>query len=235
MDNSGNIRLLPIEDEDISTCFEVVSSSFGHDAPFVDNYFPNHDTPFGRMQGSNRLLAWKQNSRDSVFLKAVVVSSNSDATQNGVGSVEEHIAGMAVWTHMKDVPPQKLEDVENVEEVWPDMADRRFMASLWEEYVKPRSQAVRDSHGRGVFVLELLAVHPTYQRMGAGTALVSWGIKAADKEQVKAVVEGTPAGRRLYENCGFSAEIEEMSFDTGDEFTDRTKPKLIFLTRDPVV
>ena len=50
---------------------------------------------------------------------------------------------------------------------------------------------------------------------------------------MKAVVEGTPVGRWLYEKCGFSAEIEEIRFDLAQEFSDRVKPKLIFLTRDP--
>ena len=33
-------------------------------------------------------------------------------------------------------------------------------------------------------VLELLAVHPDYQRLGAGTALVKWGTHAADDKRV---------------------------------------------------
>ncbi|KAK5635770.1 hypothetical protein RRF57_011482 [Xylaria bambusicola] len=133
-----------VEDGDMSTCFEIVSKSFGHDAPFVDIYFPNHDTARGQLQGSKRLLAWKHASQDSVFLKAVT-------SVDGDMASKDHIVGLAVWTHMKTIPPQELEDVENVEEIWPDMKDRRFMAALWEDYVKPRSQAVRDSVGNGVY------------------------------------------------------------------------------------
>lgn len=69
--------------------------------------------------------------------------------------------------------------------------------------------------------------------MGAGTSLVTWGTKAADELQIKAVVEGTPAGRRVYEKCGFVPEVEEMRF-VAEGFEKRTKPKLIFLTREPV-
>ncbi|KAI0548177.1 hypothetical protein F4679DRAFT_551531 [Xylaria curta] len=135
---------------------------------------------------------------------------------------------------MKDIPPQKLEDAEIVDEIWPDMNDRKFMSSLWEDYVKPRTRAVKESDGRGVFVLELLAVHPSYQQLGAGTGLVTWGTQVSDKLQVKAIVEGTPVGRRVYEKCGFVAEIEEMRFDAGDEFSERPKPKLAFMIREPV-
>lgn len=34
-------------------------------------------------------------------------------------------------------------------------------------------------------VLELLAVDPKYQRLGAGAALVKWGIRAADDKGMK--------------------------------------------------
>ncbi|KAI1750347.1 hypothetical protein F4782DRAFT_254063 [Xylaria castorea] len=227
MSTSNQLDVTLLGDEDIPTCFKILSESFGHDAPFVDAYFPNHDTLRGQVQGSNRLTTWKRTSDDSVFLKAVT-SIDGDLAKS------ERIVGLAVWTHMKDIPPQKLEDAEIVEEIWPDMNDRKFMANLWENYVKPRTRAVKDSDGRGVYVLELLAVHPDYQCLGAGTGLVTWGVQASDKLQVKAVVEGTPAGRRLYEKCGFVAEIEEMRFDPGEEFSEKPKPKLIFMVREPV-
>lgn len=212
--------------EDMATCFEVVSKSFGHDAPFMDIYFPNHDTPSGQLQGSNRLTAWRRSTENSVFLKAVTSIEGDPANK-------QRIMGFAIWTHMKDIPPQKLENAENVEEIWPDVNDRKFMAAMWEEYVKPRTQAVRDSHGKGVYVLELLAVHPDYQRLGAGRALVTWGIEASDSLRVRAVIEATPAGKPLYEKCGFRAEIEEMRFDLGEEFSARAKPKLAFMVREP--
>ncbi|KAI3326260.1 hypothetical protein HD806DRAFT_489804 [Xylariaceae sp. AK1471] len=212
-----------LSDEDIPMCFRVLSKSFGHDAPFVDSYFPHHDTSAGQTQGSRRLTAWKHASEDSTFLKAI--------TRPGIE--EEQIIGLAVWTHMKDPPAAELEEAENVREVWPNDDDREFMARLWKEYVGPRTQAVRDSGGKGVYVLELLAVHPDYQRLGAGTALVKWGTKAADELGIRAIVEGTPVGRHLYEKCGLHAEIEEMRFDVGEEFAGRTKPKLVFMTREP--
>ncbi|KAI0449464.1 hypothetical protein F5B21DRAFT_494207, partial [Xylaria acuta] len=216
-----------VDDEDIPKCFQVLSESFGHDAPFVDIYFPNHDTSVGRIQGSKRLATWKNTSKNSTFLKAVTRVDQKNYVP------EELIIGLAVWTHMKDPPPAELEKAENVEEVWPNGEDREFMTRLWRDYVKPRTQEVNDSGGRGVNVLELLAVHPDHQRLGAGRALVEWGTRAADELAIKAVVEGTPVGRRLYEKCGLRVEIEEMQFDTGEEYAERKKPKLLFMTREP--
>lgn len=184
-----------VSDGEMPVCVEVVSKAFGHDAPFVDIYFPNHDTPSGQAQASKRLVAWKQGSEDSTFLKAT--------TRADDGS-QEHIIGFAIWTFMKEAPPAEVSEAENVEEVWPDEDDREFMARLWREYVVPRTQAIKDSGGKGVYgmgesmiqingyglltfqiVLELLAVHPGFRRLGAGRALVEWGTKAADEQGVK--------------------------------------------------
>ncbi|KAI0832203.1 hypothetical protein F5Y06DRAFT_290463 [Hypoxylon sp. FL0890] len=224
MASANKVDVALLSDEDIPTCFQIFSKSFGHDAPFVDINFPGHDTPAGQAQGSRRFAKWKQTSENSTFLKAV--------TRAGPGD-QERIIGLAIWTLMKEAPPADLDKVEDVEEIWPDEGDREFMTRLWREYVIPRSKAINDSCGKGVYVLELLVVHPDYQRLGAGTALVSWGTRAADEQALKAVVEGTPAGRRLYEQCGFLTEIDEMRFDVGEEFAGRRKPKLTFLTREP--
>lgn len=192
MSSTNRIGIALLSDEEIPACAEILSKSFGHDAPFVDIYFPDHDTPSGQALVSRRLTAWKQSSPESTFLKAV--------TKSGQG--QELIAGFGIWTLMKEPPPAELEKVENVEEVWPDKDDREFMTRLWSKYVIPRSRVIEESAGKGVYgeyrwrrteqvfshsdvVLELLAVHPEYQRLGAGTALVAWGTKAADETGLK--------------------------------------------------
>ncbi|KAI1633320.1 hypothetical protein F4809DRAFT_623952 [Biscogniauxia mediterranea] len=219
-----DIVVCQVSYEDIPTCFQIISRSFGHDAPFFDMYFPHHDTPGGHAQGSQRLIAWKQSSDNSTFLKAVMRDREGG---------QEHIIGFAVWTFMKEAPPAELVKAENIQEVWPDEADREFMTSLWRSYVIPRTRVVNDANGKGVYVLELLGVHPEYQRLGAGTSLVQWGTCEADKHGVKAVVEGTPVARRLYEKCGLLPQIEEMTFDVGEEFSGRRKPDILFMVREP--
>ncbi|KAI1765713.1 hypothetical protein GGR53DRAFT_519508 [Hypoxylon sp. FL1150] len=167
--------------------------SFNHATPFVGIYFPDHATPSGSAQGSKRLAAWKQASSTSTFLKAITRADPED---------EERLIGFAIWTLMAEAA----------------LPDREFMTRLWRDYVVPRAQAIDGSRGKGVYVLEMLADHPDYQRLGASTAL--------------AVVEGTPVARRLHEQCGLQAEIEEMHFG-GDEFLVRRIPRLLFMRRDP--
>jgi hypothetical protein len=142
MTGTGKVTVGLLSNEDVPASFQVVSKSFGHDAPFIDMYFPDHDTPAGQSHGSKRLAIWKQASTTSTFLKAVKPASQGD---------EYHVIGIAVWTYMTEAPPAELEKVENVEEVWSDEADREFMSRLWREYVKPRTQAIESSHPQGVY------------------------------------------------------------------------------------
>jgi hypothetical protein len=143
MENSARkVKVAVLADEDITTSFQLLSKSFRHDAPFVDIYFPGHDTPRGQEQGAKRLAAWKHNAPDSTFLKAVVGNDQGE---------DERIIGFAVWTYMQDAPPSELDKVEDVVEVWPNEQDREFMTQLWKEYVVPRTKAIEESQGKGVY------------------------------------------------------------------------------------
>jgi hypothetical protein len=139
---TGKVGVTLLSDEEISISFQVLSNSFGHDAPFIDMYFPHHDTPAGQIQGSKRLAAWKQTSKNSTFLKATTRAGQGD---------QEHIIGLAVWTYMSEPPPAELEKVENVEEVWLDKDDREYMTRLWRDYVIPRTQVIKDCGDRGIY------------------------------------------------------------------------------------
>ena len=142
MASANKVHVSLLADKDITTCFQVLSESFGSDAPFVTIYFPNHATPSGQVQGSKRLTEWKESSEDSTFLKAVLSTGDGGA---------EKIIGLAIWTFMTEPPSPALEKHENVQEVWPDENDREFMTRLWRDYVVPRTRAIEDSGGKGAY------------------------------------------------------------------------------------
>lgn len=142
----ATIFVAPVSDHEIPICFQATSESFGHDAPFFDIYFPNHDTSSGQAEGSKRLIEWKQAEKNSTFLKAVTTA------QDGQGDWGQPIIGFAIWTHMKEAPPAELGKAEaNADEIWPDGDDREFMARMWREYVIPRTKAIEGSGGKGVY------------------------------------------------------------------------------------
>lgn len=51
--------------------------------------------------------------------------------------------------------------------------------------------------------LEVLAVHPAYQRQGLGSTLLSWGMVQASRHQLPVVVAATHNGKHLYRKHGF--------------------------------
>ncbi|KAF2265664.1 acyl-CoA N-acyltransferase [Lojkania enalia] len=73
-----------------------------------------------------------------------------------------------------------------------------------------RSKVLKDD--REVWELAHVFVDPGYQGRGIGKALLERGIKLADTDGLPLYLEGTPAGRRLYEKLGFAVE-EESVFD----------------------
>tara|TARA_R110002060_G_scaffold74463_1_gene83719 strand:+ start:258 stop:641 length:384 start_codon:yes stop_codon:yes gene_type:complete len=52
-------------------------------------------------------------------------------------------------------------------------------------------------------VLDICFTHPSYQKLGAGKLLVSYGVTEADKRGVPAWVEASVFGKGLYEKYGF--------------------------------
>ena len=51
--------------------------------------------------------------------------------------------------------------------------------------------------------LTLLATDPHYERRGAGTLLVQWGLDKCKAEHYPAYLEATPEGSGLYKRLGF--------------------------------
>lgn len=65
-----------------------------------------------------------------------------------------------------------------------------------------------------------LATDPQYQRQGAGTFLIEWGVSRCEKERVPAYLESTQNAMCLYMRAGFEVlfDIEmEISYDWEDE------------------
>ena len=60
--------------------------------------------------------------------------------------------------------------------------------------------------------LEVLAVHPAFQRQGLGSILLSWGMAQASRHQLPVVVAATFSGENLYKNHGFT-ECGRINFE----------------------
>jgi hypothetical protein len=74
----------------------------------------------------------------------------------------------------------------------------------WNETMLAAKQSLFNARfGQQYFQLQILATHPQYHRLGAGTALCNWGLKMARLENLGVAVFGSPMGRELYSRLGF--------------------------------
>ncbi|KAJ8127297.1 hypothetical protein O1611_g6341 [Lasiodiplodia mahajangana] len=60
-----------------------------------------------------------------------------------------------------------------------------------------------DRYGDRQLYLKMLACHPDYQRLGAGTQLVEWGISKARAERLTITLFASPMGANLYRRLHF--------------------------------
>lgn len=58
-------------------------------------------------------------------------------------------------------------------------------------------------YAAGYMFLKILLCHPSHRRLGAGTALVEWGMSAADVQGVNTALFSSPMGVHLYRKLGF--------------------------------
>ncbi|OCL06262.1 hypothetical protein AOQ84DRAFT_277811, partial [Glonium stellatum] len=57
--------------------------------------------------------------------------------------------------------------------------------------------------------LASLTTDPDYQCKGIGRMMMQWGIEQADRNELSIYLEGTPAGKHLYDKLGFET-VEEL-------------------------
>ncbi|KAF2462809.1 acyl-CoA N-acyltransferase [Lindgomyces ingoldianus] len=170
---------------DLPRFFEIVSLAFRHDHEYIDSVFPDHDTPAGREAGAERMLATMKADINAIFLKVV--------------NDERKIIAAAKWNIYDGVVPPKP---ELTGDYWKDGDEKEFAKHMFDGYLVPRCQDIKDSRGN-LATLDMLIVDPYYQRQGAGRMLVQWGTAVADRLGVEAVVEAGDYGRGLYAQEGF--------------------------------
>ncbi|SPQ18401.1 b69f7669-16fd-4477-8f2e-bb0d450bfff0 [Thermothielavioides terrestris] len=61
----------------------------------------------------------------------------------------------------------------------------------------------KHAKGEAALYLKILACSPTRQRLGAGSALVQWGVNLADSLGLPCRLEASPVGYALYRKFGF--------------------------------
>jgi GNAT superfamily N-acetyltransferase len=80
--------------------------------------------------------------------------------------------------------------------------------------------------------MNILAVLPTYQRLGLGAALLAPVLRLADREGKKTYIEASEAGEKLYGRLGWVETGDTISLDfTG--FGAEGKVDILLMMREP--
>ena len=126
-----SLQLSICEDRDMVDAFTVISTAFGHEHPYIDSLYPDHDQPFGRQRGGERLLNIKHADPNTTFLKVVDLDLNE-------------IVGVAKWNVYNGVLPQ-----ESVPDgpFWASQDEKELAQHMFQGYNVPRMKAITGSRG----------------------------------------------------------------------------------------
>ncbi|KAL8736507.1 MAG: hypothetical protein Q9166_000299 [cf. Caloplaca sp. 2 TL-2023] len=226
------LKLQTCTDEDMHRTFEIVSSAYGHEHPYIDAVYPSHDTPSGRQTGGDRLLAIKRSDPHTTFLKVTDTATGEMIAQ-------------AKWNVYDGIVPR---EGELDGDFWGGEDEKEYARYLFREYLAPRRAAIRASGGRIVcmhpmigshsetnahrdcLALDQLTVDPKHQKRGAGRMLVRWGTAVADEMRVKTVVGATSDALGLYQSEGFEV-LHHHVIDLPDKWAERDKQKFAWMLR----
>jgi aminocarboxymuconate-semialdehyde decarboxylase len=234
------IVISPVETEkDIIEANHCVSEAFGRQTRDAVWQLMNDgwETEAGQaLNAQNMIQRWratttnKDGKPNTIFLKATLPDPNKQG--------ERKVVGMAIWTQLSNVPGYGDVFTGDMTQALAALndTDRRFadqmFRSLWKrriEYIKQVSESGRNPPA--IFVLDLCAVHPDFQRRGVAGKLVQVGLEEAKQRgNLECTTEGSAMGRAVYRKLGFKDEgAGDIVFEVEDEFQSRDKPPNVFL------
>ncbi|KIK61995.1 hypothetical protein GYMLUDRAFT_42424 [Collybiopsis luxurians FD-317 M1] len=196
------------DENDIDGFLDCMHSAF-RDNEVITAFF-GYDTPESRAKAKERIAAYMKKGGQSVWLKVV---------EQETGKI---ISGSWWMIYPNWVPSEDLtesaaakltvdylegEDKEKAEALIRDLMTRR----------------ARYTYGHPHVFLALLFTDSSYQRSGAGSLHIEWGVALADQLFLPWYVEGTPAGHRLYAKYG-AKDLEKVRFEARSPSNPHGKP-----------
>lgn len=236
-DSSSHVQIDVVNSpEDFAGIFNCTAQSFGTQTR--DKIWLLHHAGWETSEGfaagvkgmENRWRNIKTNrfgQPNTIFLKAVV---------------DGKIAGMAIWQQVSyvegwgDVPSEKEEPAAYpAEKLSPE--ERRYATQLLTS-LHARRRAVAQGKARtepenpAIFVLDMCAVDPAFQRRGIAGKLVQWGLDEAQRRDgLECTTEASVMGRVVYLKKGFKMEegAPEIRYEVDGEFEAWGRPSNVFL------
>jgi ribosomal protein S18 acetylase RimI-like enzyme len=198
---------------------------------------PHWESPQGQKHGAHSLLKrWQLTTRNkngqpnTVILKATLPDPHD--------KTKPKIVGAAIWWQASFVDgygdsPSDSPGAAALAALTP--TEQRFASqmyrSLWQRRVSYACEKAM-SPSPAIFILDICAVDPAFQRRGIGEKLVQWGLKEAKhRGGLECTTEASSMGRSVYQRLGFEVEGsgEDILYELDEEFSNRDKPPIVFL------
>ncbi|KAM0351904.1 hypothetical protein ACHAPU_002418 [Fusarium lateritium] len=231
---ASEVRIEPITNpDDFTGAFKASANAFGHqthDTVWIA-FNPGWDTPEGIKACAQRMV-----DRFSSITK------NRDGQPNTVfikATLDGTIAGLAIWQQASVVngwgdAPSDLDKGGFLEKLYPgNETEQRFLLQANNSLFGRRREIIKEkatASPPAVFVMDLCAVDPKFQRRGIARKLVQWGLDEAERRgNLECITEASTMGRLVYLQQGFKQEGEETVYNVDDEFKDRDLPSNVVL------
>ncbi|KUJ13697.1 uncharacterized protein LY89DRAFT_752829, partial [Mollisia scopiformis] len=178
---------IPQTKEDFYRMGEIRSQAFGSEQFFIDILFPNHHTAAGRLLLRDRLLK----IREMPSARFAMVRD----TETG------EIISQAEWHYY---PKDSVGDIMDLSFVEGSEEEKAFATHILGTFQRKRREAIANTKVP-LMLLDSLTTDPKYQKRGAGSMLVKWGLNIADSMNGEAYLEASEYGKPVYEKYGFVA------------------------------
>ncbi|KAL2165985.1 hypothetical protein VTG60DRAFT_3475 [Thermothelomyces hinnuleus] len=190
---------------DLEAILDVYFSAF-EDNVMNQLMYPRGVTPTCRNRFGSRILPQRPAENDvkhaggkTETLVCVAETFPDRESTDGAGD----IVAFAKWQLQREPLSEeewKSEEFKAATEVWGEDCD----LAVVDAFIGGMNRVQRDNaKGEAALYLSLLACTPAFQRRGAGSALMEWGVNLADRLGLPSRLEASPVGYGLYKKFGY--------------------------------
>lgn len=180
-----SFSIRPATEADIPRIIQIQFSAFTGD-PYQEALFPPSDDD-RQLAVDRTVKSW---NADPTARWMVVLNSNN---------TEGDLLGFALWNIHKHFRPES-EWKKEPEVDWCEGRQKEIACNFLAMNARLRQKMWE---GRPHVLLNLLCIHQDFQRKGAGTALMQWGMDVASNLRLAIHIEASAAGYELYRKLGF--------------------------------